>query len=372
MKNIIGLLNLYDSPELGPLTENRTLASTSFLGRYAIMDFALSNFTNSGIDDFSILVKNNFRSVTKHVHTMKAWVSNTKIGKQYLLINANGIRDKSLNNDINNIKTNDWIFYESDAQYIVVQPAHIISQINLRKVVKAHIASGADVTLVYTKITNGKSTFKKHLIPELDEKGKVISLRKNNGDVARINVSLDTYVISREVMKKILNARGNNRATSLRQALIKGVEDFSLNVQSYYYEGYVRCFDSFKAFCDISFELLNYENAKQLFDTGWTAYTNTHNTPPAKYGENACVKNTYVANGAVIDGTVENSIVSRNVVIEKGAVVKNSIILTGTKVSECAIIENAVIDKWAFISTGATVKAPKSRPTYVRQGKIVK
>lgn len=372
MKNIIGLLNLYDSPELGPLTENRTLASTSFLGRFAIMDFALSNFTNSGIDDFSILVKNNFRSVTKHVHTMKAWVSNTKIGKQYLLINSSGIKDEKLNNDINNIKTNDWIFYESDAQYVVVQPAHIISQINFRKVVKEHIASGADVTMVYTKISNGKTTFKKHLIPELDENERVTALFTNKGEASRINVSLDTYVISREVLRKIVYARGNNRATSLRQALIKGVNDLSLNVHGYYHDGLVRCFDSFKAFCDISFDLLNYENASQIFDSGWIEYTNTHNTPPAKYGKNANVKNTYIANGAVIDGTVENSIVSRNVIIEKGAVVKNSIILTGTKVSECAIIENAVIDKWANISSGAIVKAPKSRPTYVRQGKVVK
>lgn len=372
MKNVIGLLNLYDSPNLGPLTENRTLASTSFLGRFAIMDFALSNFTNSGIDDFSILVKNNFRSVTKHVHTMKAWVSNTKIGKQYLLLNEAGIKNHDLNNDINNMKTNDWVFYEKPFDYYAIQPAHVIAQIDFKKVLDKHIETNADITLVYTEIDNGMSSFGEHFVAEIDENDLVTFMKKNDGSKRKVKVSLESYIFSKDVMKKIIYARGENRALSLRAAVMRAVNDRQFKVVAYKQEGYVRSFDSFKRFCDISFELLDFKYASMLFDNDWTCYTNTHNTPPALYGKEANIKNSYIANGAEINGTVENSIISRNVKVGKGAVVRNSIILTGTKIEDCAIIENAVIDKYSMICQNASVKGAKSNPTYIRQGKTVK
>ena len=110
-KKVIGFLNLYSSPNLGPLTEKRTLGSTSFLGRYALMDFPLSNFTNSDIDEVNILVKDNFRSVSKHVGSMKTWVNNTIIARQNILINEKGIRNPKENSDLACILQNDWVLY---------------------------------------------------------------------------------------------------------------------------------------------------------------------------------------------------------------------------------------------------------------------
>ena len=90
---VVGLLNLFDSPSLGNLTKTRTLASTSFLGRFTPIDFSLSNFANSGIDEINILIRDNFRSVAKHVGSIKSWVNNTKIGRQNLLLNEKGLFD---------------------------------------------------------------------------------------------------------------------------------------------------------------------------------------------------------------------------------------------------------------------------------------
>ena len=149
---VLGILNLYDSPSLGGLTRNRTLGSTSFLGRFALMDFTLSNFTNSYIDEISVLVKDNFRSVAKHAGTLKAWVNNTKIGRQNLLLNEKGIKDPKYNSDLNALRENDWILYDSEADYVVIAPAHIISSIDYRKVIDFHIAHEAEVTIVYKEI----------------------------------------------------------------------------------------------------------------------------------------------------------------------------------------------------------------------------
>ena len=370
---IIGLLNLYDSPDLGPLTKNRTLGSTSFLGRYALMDFGLSNFTNSGIDEFSILVKENFRSVSKHVNSLKAWVTNTKIGRQNILINEKGIKDPEFNTDINCIKENDWVFFESRADYVIVQPAHIIALLDFRTILDKHIASGADITVVYKEIDDADKAFIKNETVEINEDGVVTSFGINEGKNKKAKVFLQTFICSIGIMRKIVVAKGNNKSDSLKDAIAKLTHEKDIKVVGYEYKGYCRSFDSFEHFVEYSFELLDMDVAISLFDQKpFTWFTTSHNTPPALYGKSSVVSNSFVANGSHINGTVENSIISRKVYVAKGAVVKNSIILTGTKILENAIIDNAVIDKHSLVSEEAKVIGTKDSKIYVRQGKVVK
>ena len=116
---ILGILNLYDSPSLGGLTKNRTLGSTSFLGRFALMDFALSNFTNSDIDEINVLVKDNFRSVAKHCGSLKNWASNTKIGRQNYLVNDIGLAIALVIELAKNAESLFWIIWISTAHGLV-------------------------------------------------------------------------------------------------------------------------------------------------------------------------------------------------------------------------------------------------------------
>lgn len=366
MSRIIGILNLYDSPSLGGLTKNRTLGSTSFLGRYALMDFALSNFTNSKIDNINVLIKDNFRSVSKHVGTLKTWVNNTKIGRQNFLINEKGIENKDFNSDLNALRENYWAIYESKADYVVVQPAHILTSIDLRDLVKFHINHRADITIAYTSIKNGKNAFLTSNILGV-KANKVVLFEKNKGKKDNADVSLRTYVFSREVFDKILFHKDSRTALSLRMLMEKLVGDQKLNICGYEYKGYARCVDTLDHFMEYSFELLNQEVANQLFREDWPIYTLTHNTVPTIYSPKANVTNSLVANGAYIRGTVENSIISRVVDVEEKAVVKNSIILTGTVISKGVRVENAIVDKYAKIE--ADLIGEKEHPIYVPQGK---
>lgn len=370
-KKVLGLLNLYSSPSLGPLTEHRTLGSTSFLGRFALMDFALSNFTNSGIDEISILVKDNFRSVSKHVGSLKTWVNNTKIARQNILLNEKGIAKKEYNTDLNNILENEWLLYESNPDIIVIQPAHIISTMDLRPVIDAHVANGADVTVVYKKINDANEAFNYSNTIEVDKEGRIIKVRKNTGEEKKVNISLETYIFSRELLVKLIHARGDARELSLKRMVAKLVKT-KTKVYGYEYKGYARCFDSYAHFCKYSFELLDYNQATVLFDNDWTAFTVSHNTPPTTYGVNSKVKNSYIANGAFIDGRVENSIISRSAKIKKGAIVRNAIVLANTVIEEGAVVENAVLDKLVVVRKDVELIGHKEDPVYIAQGKIVK
>ena len=372
-RKVIGLLNLYSSPSLGPITQNRTLGSTSFLGRFAIMDFALSNFTHSGIDEFSILVKDHFRSVSKHVGSLKTWVNNTKIAKQYILFNEKGLLDKTYNTELNNIRENEWLLFDTEPDYVVIQPAHIISQIDFREVLDEHIKNKADVTVVYTKVNNADEAFNYANVVSVDKDGRISQVSRNTGENKNASVCLESYVMSCDLLRKLIHQNAKGRELSLNRTIVKLIRSKTTKVYGYEYVGFVRCIDSYQHFCEYSLGLLNYEEATMLFDQKeWTVYTVTHNSRPAMYGTTSKVTNSYVANGAKIEGTVEGSIISRGVKVEKGAKVKNCIILADTVIEEGAYIENAVVDKHARIMKDAELIGNRHDLIYVEQGKKIK
>lgn len=371
-KKVFGFLNFYSSPSLGPLTSNRTLGSTSFLGRYAIMDFALSNFTNSGIDDFSILVKDHFRSVSKHVGSMKTWVNNTKIAKQYILFNEKGLLDKTYNTELNNLRENEWVLYDTDPDYIIIQPAHIISNIDFREVLKYHIEKKADITIVYKKIKNADKAFNYANVLTVDKDGRVTHAVRNSGLNKNASVSLESYVISRDILTKLIHQNAKGREMSLKRTIVKMVRGLTYKVFGFEYDRVAISIDSYKHYCDYTLGLLKYENIIELFVRGWPTYTTTHNSRPAMYGENAKIKNSYVANGAIVDGEIQDSIISRGVHVGKGAKIKNCIILADTIIEDGALLQNAVIDKHAHVYKDAELIGHKDDLIYVEQGKKIK
>ena len=301
---ILGILNLYDSPALGGLTKNRTPGSTSFLGRFALMDFTLSNFTNSHIDEINVLIKDNFRSVSKHAGTLKTWVNNTKIGRQNLLINEKGIKDPKYNSDLNALRENDWVLYDADFDYIIIAPAHIIAPMDYRKVLDYHIEHGADVTIVYKAIDDADKSFLSSNLVSLDKEGRIVDYAQNSGRHANANVSLRTYVVSKDTFIKWLRHRDYRDATSLRMLLESIIEEKEEKVMGYKHEGYARCIDSLEHFVEYSFEFFDVDVADSVFSEDWPIYTCTRNTKPTIYGPKANVKNCFIANGAKVDGTI--------------------------------------------------------------------
>lgn len=368
-KNVIGLCNLHDSPSLGELTSERTSGSTSFLCRYAIMDFTLSNFCNSKIDRVGILIKNFPRSVIKHLGSMTSWNINTKIGTEVIMYNDSGILNPPYNHDIANIRKNDWFLLSKQADYVVIAPAHVITSMDYREVIDEHIKSGSAITLVYKHIKDADKSFRTHNLLKFDDKGNVISFKRNKQDVAEADVSLETYVFNADVLNDLVNVKSVqiNALYGLRE-LVANIANKVYKVKGYEYKGYARCMDSLAHFMEYSFELLDEGPSSDLFKDNWPIYTKTHDSVPTLYGPKSSVKNSFVANGAKVFGKVSGSIISRGVVIEEGAKVSNSIILTETYIGKGVNLDHVVIDKYSNISTPVTLAGTKEQPLYFKQG----
>jgi glucose-1-phosphate adenylyltransferase len=369
MAKAIGILDLHGSKDLGPLTSNRSVSSTSFLGRYAFMDFPLSNFSNSGIDEQAVLVKNHLRSIVQHIGAGHIWSENTKLGGLTLLYDEPSA-SSNYNHDVNNLLENSWFLKQSVGDVVVIAPAHIVYRMDFRPLIEDHVRNNHRISLVYHRLSHGKTTFIGEDVATVDEKGFLRDLNPNQGTEDDVLISMQTYIIDKEVLKGILQVgRKTSSFYSLRDTLKLLAHD--MPIYTYEHKGFIRCFDSLSHYLTFSLELLKEPNFYNLFDPNWSIYTKTYDTPPAKYGEGAKVSGSFISNGCQIAGTVENSVIARDVIIKEGAVVKNSVILSGTYISENTVLDSVVCDKEARLLHAKEMEGTLENPLFIKRGDIV-
>ncbi|MCI2111495.1 MAG: glucose-1-phosphate adenylyltransferase subunit GlgD [Bacilli bacterium] len=371
-RQAIGLIDCHNSPSLGGITANRCLASTSFLGRYAFIDFALSNFCNSGIADVGILVKDHQRSVLKHLGNMTAWVTNTKIGRRALFYNENGPLNPACNSDIANIRQNDWVLYDSKADYLVFASAHVILDIDFRPILAEHIARKETVTMVYQKVNNADVAFRHESVLGIDKDGYVESINPNGGRKKNADVSLEIWIVNRPILADLIKKHGQVDPTyGMREMIGYLFRAGKIKIHAHEHKGYARSFDSLAHYMEYSFELLKEAPAKALFRPDWPIYTVTHDTPPALYGREASISNSFVANGCIVEGSVKDSIICRGVKVGKGAKVERSIVFSNVALGADTAISDCVIDKYGIVTKGHKAAGTKESVLYLNQGAIL-
>ena len=370
MRKVIGICNLHNEPSLGGLTETRPLGAVTFLGRYGLIDFTLSNFSNSHIDRVYVLIRNGIVAIKRHVGSGSIWTNNTKLGFVELVLNEKGVSNPVFNTDVNNIRTNIPLD-EIDFEYAVIAPSYLLSSMDFRPIVEAHEKSGAEITCVYKHIDNADKEFirmDKYKVVD----GKITKSTPNIGRTAEADISLRTYVISKKALKRMLvDSSKINNLFSIKDLINLYIEEESHLVCGYSFEGYVVPILSLQDYVFHSLDLLNYHIRSQLFLENWPIYTTTHNTPPALYGKDADVQNSFVANGAIIKGKVHNCIISRDVVIEKGADLKNCIIFTKTSVGKDVKLEYVLSDKNAVIKDIDKITGAEDNIVYIPQGATI-
>lgn len=370
MTKVIGILNLHNSPKLGPLNTSRSVASTSFLGRYAFMDFSLSNFSNSGIDKQAILVERHLRSIIQHIGSGHAWNENTKIGGLTILYDEPYANTKGYNHDVNNLLENSWYLKGTVGDVVVIAPSHIIYQVDFRPLIEDHVKNHHRISILYHKIENAKATFIGEDVATIDERGFLRDLTKNQGIDNSLNISMQTYIIDKEVLKGMLQVAHKTSSFLDLRATLKMLAK-EMPIYTYEHKGYIRCFDSIENYFKYSLELLDFDNFKELFNSNWNVYTKTYDTPPAKYGPDSEVKSSFIANGCIVKGKVKNSIFARDVIVEEGAEVENCVILSSSYVSENTHLKNVVCDKEARILHEKDLSGAKEKPLYIKRGDIV-
>lgn len=372
MNKVLGICNLHDTPNLGQLTKTRPLGALSFLSRYGLMDFTLSNFSNSEIDKIIILTESNASAVLNHTQQGNVWINNTRTGFLRIVINEKLIDSPKFNTDIANVETHYSIIEDANPDYIILAPAFFLMSFDFRKMIEFHEETGAEITCLYTTTNKGKKEFLNCDSLEIEKNNVVSHSRANVGDENKQNISLETFIFNKSTFEKIIEM--SHRVSSMygfRKMVSYVINHHRIPVYAYKFDGYVVPILSSSDYMDASFKLLSYNERQKLFSENWPIYTTTHNTPPALYGKNASVMNSFVANGAIIKGTVENSIISRDVVVEEGAVVRNCIIFTQSYIGENAHLEYVLTDKNVRVEEVKKLAGTKDKVLVIKQGEKI-
>lgn len=368
----VGILNLHYCPECEGINSTRSLASTSFLGRYAFMDFPLSNFANSGIDRMAVLVKKNLRSIIQHIGDGHIYNENSKLGGLSILYDEPYATSPTYNHDINNLIENSWFLKSipDDVEVCIIAPTHMIYKMDFRPYIDEHIKNNNKISIFYKQVDNAKSAFIGEYKIKVNDQNIVTDISKNLSTSDDANIYMQTAIIDKEVLKGLIHlGKRTSSLYTLNDVLAMIYKD--IPIHAYKFDGYLRCFDSLKHYLDYSKEVLNPEIMKVYFDSSWPVYTKSYDTPPVKYGDHASVKQSFIANGCRIDGTVINSIIGRDVVVKEGAYIKDSIILSGSYISESTHLEYVVCDKEARIIHTKKIVGGDEKVIYIKRGDIV-
>lgn len=344
----------------------RPIGAFSFLGRYRVIDFPISNMSNSGIDRIQVYVRRKPRSLAEHIGTGRHYNINSKRGKLHLLFAEHSSENDVYNTDIAAFMENLDIIERMHEPYVVIAPSYMVYSMNFSDLLNTHIESGADVTLLYHSVDNANESFLNCDYIELNRQKGVLSIDKNRGNTKKRSIFLDTYVMKKELFIELIHkAKKISSMYSLSQII--DAECNELDIRAVAHKGFIATITDFKSYYNANLSLIDFDNAKSLFKEDWPIYTRTNDSSPTQYFDTASVKSSVVSNGCLIEGTVENSIVGRGCVIKKGAVVKNSVILPGAVIGKNAIIENQVIDKRAQIVHSNEIISPADNPGYIKR-----
>lgn len=367
---VMGIINYDDNFEDAAILEKRSLGAVSFMSRYRLIDIVLSNMTNSGISQIQICVKENPRSLIEHVDSGVQYNINSKRGKLHILFGDSSKRSAIYNTDVNILKENLHLIKESHYDYVVIAPTYMVYSIDYRKVIEEHIASEADITMVNRKITDADEYYYNCQTVVVDKFGRVSSIMKNNGSKKQRNVSLEAYIMSKDIFLNIVTNADSVSSLYTFKDLVSDYVD-KLYIHSYQFKDMVYCINSLDMYYRASMALIDYKKARDIFKKEWPIYTRTNDSEPTVYTKDASIKNSIVANGCIIKGHIENCVIGRDVVIGKGAVIKDSIIMADTTISDNTEISYAILDKHVKVQKSKKLNGKKNNVIYIGRDNII-
>lgn len=373
MKNLMGLIYTGErDSQLKDLTTTRAVAAMPLCGRYRLIDFPLSAMVHSGIRNVGVIMQKNYHSLVDHLGPGKEWDLH---GKRSGLVMLPPFMMKEnvgvYSGFLDALRSNLHYLRRSKEPYIVITDTHMLFSARFDDMLRSHIESGADITLLYAKNENVRNSGAgRYMVVEKD--GRVSGLEVDPAQPSMPCTYLECFMAKRELLIDLVDravARGQYHLT--RDLLMNGIYGGTLNVRGFEHQGLVWQIDSVQAYFECSMDLLNQETRDGLFSQDRPVLTKLRDEMPSRYLSGARVSNSLIADGCIIEGTVENCILFRGVRVGKDAVVRDSIIMQDGQVLDGVEIQNCILDKNATIREHNKLLAPRSFPMVVPKNILI-
>ncbi|MCL2741805.1 MAG: glucose-1-phosphate adenylyltransferase subunit GlgD [Oscillospiraceae bacterium] len=373
MKNMIGIiLTGGRNHVLGGLTAERCVAALPVGGKYRAIDFPLSNMVNSQITKVGVITQYAFRSLMDHLGAGKEWDLDRKMGglfifPPFILDSESEWYKGSADALYNNIS----FIQRSVEEYVVIAQGNCIYNMCYGDMLGYHLAKGGDITIAYKECLDIDEPSLSQLgILRTDGDGRVVEMDEKPERPKYRNVSMGVYIMKGSFLVEVLKecaARG--KYNLVKDVFVDMLGE--LKVYRYRFDGYWRSLNNVGVFYRCNMEMLDPGVRQELFLSGRRIYTKVKDETPAKYNEEAQVRNSVVGDGCIIEGTVEDSVLFRGATVNRGCRVKGSIVMQDGRLEPFSSIENVIMDKNSAVSQGTHVRGEAGAPRLIRKGEIV-
>lgn len=369
--NALGLVfsNIHDN-SIPELTQERTMGSIPFCGRYRLVDFALSNMVNSGITKVGVITKSNYQSLMDHIGAGKDWDLSRRQGGLHILPPF-GLKENVLyNTRLEALRGAKNFLSRSQEEYVVMTDCDIVCNMNYEDVLRDHLSKNADITLVYVKKQYDKNeNYQNNTVLDIEENGRVKGIYFDPIIDNDYNMYTNVCILKRSLLQTLItDAFSHNFNHFGQDILARNVN--TLRINSYEHKGYFVAIKTLLAYYKESLKFLDKSVRDEVFRQV-DIFTKVKDSAPTKFGANAVVKNSLIADGCTIEGTVENSIIFRGVKIGRGTVVKNSILMQGTITGENVVVNSIITDKSVVIKDKRVLSGCETHPFYISKNNII-
>ncbi len=371
MKDLMGII-LTNDGNIPPITDKRAVAALPFAGRYRVIDFVLSSMSNAGITNVGIITKSKYMSLMDHVESGKPWdLDRKKHGLHVLPPDISKSDYGRFSGNIDLLAGVRNYLKNSEQTYVILSMGDYICNMDFEEILDKHIETQADVTAVYKDMTGvPERDLSRYTLFDIDSDGRINDIEVKPFYPKTSNAGLDLYIMEKALLESIIDecsARGDH--DFVKDALAKKIS--GLNIYGYKFDGFCDKIDSLKAYYDSNMKFLTKEARLGTFHSERPIYTKVKDQVPTKYGDTAEVTNSFVSDGCVIYGKVENSVLSRGVKVEKGAVVKDCVIMQDCVIEEGALIDHVIFDKEVHITKGRRLIGQGNYPLAIEKGTTI-
>ena len=343
MKAIGIILAGGNNSRMQELSNKRAIAAMPVGGSYRSIDFALSNMSNSHIQTVAVLTQYSARSLNEHLSSSKWWDFGRKQGGLYVF-NPTVTVDNSwwYRGTADAMYQNISFLKKRHEPYVIITSGDCIYKMDYNKVLEYHIDKKADITVVCKELPADADTSRFGVL-KTDEEGRILDFEEKPIEAQTNTISCGIYVIRRrQLIELIEKCAQEERYDFVRDILIRYKN--LKRIYAYRTTDYWNSISSVESYYETNMDFLKADVRKYFFKTYPDVYSKVLDLPPAKYNPGSDVKNSLVASGCIVNGTVENSLLFKKVFVGNNCVIKNSIILNEVYIGDNTYIENCIVE----------------------------
>ena len=353
------------------LTKNNAKPAVPFGGKYRIIDFPLSNCTNSGIDTVGVLIQYKPQILNNYVGIGRAWDLDRNFGGISLLppyMQENG--GWWYKGTANSIYQNMDFIDEYDPEYVLILSGDHIYKMDYNEMLKYHKSHNADATIAVIEVSLEEAS--RFGIMNVREDKQIYEFEEKPAHPKSTLASMGIYIFNWKTLKKALieDETNPNSSNDFGKDIIPKLLGENCKLMAYPFKGYWKDVGTIESLWEANMDLINKDVDFDIYDKNWRIYSQAPNKPGQVIGDNAKIKNSLITEGCVIKGEVENSVLFSGVYIEEGAKVTNSVIMCDTRICKNSKVDRAIFGRKVLVKENLEV-AGKSEILLIEEDRVV-